>query len=143
VVKELSKKDGHMLFKQDEDKAMVSLGVGKNMFRSAKFWSEAAQIVDETDDGHAVTKFGIRLLGHDGHDPFLELPETLWLLHWKIATNPLRPLFHWRQMLNFWHRAEFSESEAIAFLERGIPPEQATRSKRTLGDGFRVFVNSY
>lgn len=143
VVAELTKPDGHHLF-QDEDEAMVSLGVGKNMVRSAKFWAESAQIIEDREGGgHQVTVFGRELLGHDGHDTYLERPETLWLLHWKIATNPSRPLFHWEQMLNFWHRPEFSESDAMPFLEKALPKDQQGKSKRTLADGFRVFVNSY
>ncbi len=142
VVKELSAKGGNDLFRC-EDAAMVRLGIGKNMVRSAKFWAESAQIIEDNEDGSFVTPFGERLLGREGHDPYLERPETLWLIHWKIATNPIRPIFHWEQMLNYWHRSEFSESEVMTFLERGLPPAQAKRSKRTLSDGFRVFINSY
>jgi hypothetical protein len=133
----------HKLF-QDEDMAMVRLGIGKNMVRSAKFWAEAAQIIEECEDGgHQVSAFGRDLLGHDGYDPFLEQPETLWILHWKISTHPSRPLFHWQQLLNFWHRPEFTETEVLPFLEKALPKDKEKTSKRTLSDGFRVFVNSY
>jgi hypothetical protein len=143
VLSELSKKDGQHLF-GDEDEAMVRLGIGKNMVRSAKFWAEAAQVIEEREDGgHQSTFFGRELLGPDGHDAYLEFPETLWLLHWKIATHPSRPLFHWQQMLNYWHRPEFSESEALPFLEKALPKDKEKTSSRTLADGFRVFVNSY
>ena len=143
VVDELSKKNGKNLF-QDEDDAMVRLGIGKNMVRSAKFWAEAAQIIEDREDGgHQVTAFGREILGSDGYDAYLERPETLWLLHWKIATHPSRPLFHWEQMLNFWHRPEFCESEVLPFLEKALPKDKDKMSKRTLADGFRVFVNSY
>lgn len=143
VVAELSKAGEHSLF-QDEDEAMVRLGVGKNMVRSAKFWSEAAQLIqDREGGGHEVTPFGRELLGIEGWDPYLERAETLWLIHWKLATNPKRPLFHWQQMLNQWQRSEFSESEVLPFLIRGLPPEETAKSERTLADGFRVFVNTY
>lgn len=80
---------------------MVSLGIGKNMVRSAKFWAEAAQVIEEREGGgHQVTPFGHELQSEEGWDAYLEYPETLWLLHWKIATHPSRPLFHWEQMLN-------------------------------------------
>ncbi|WP_038160130.1 DUF4007 family protein [Verrucomicrobium sp. BvORR106] len=141
VVQALGKDEG--LFK-DEDSAMVSLGVGKNMVRSAKFWAESAQIIVESPAGHLVTPFGQQVLGYDGHDPYLEKIQTLWLLHWKISTSQERPLFHWYQMLNFWHRAEFAESEAVGFLERELPNDnRGQKSRRTLGDGLRVFINSY
>lgn len=142
VVKELGSPGGESLFK-DLNGAMIRLGVGKNMVRSAKFWAEAAQVIEDTPEGHGVTPFGNRLLGYEGHDPFLEHIETLWLIHWKIATNPIRPIYHWTQILSHWHRSEFCESDAIPFLERGLPPEQAKLSERTLSDGLKVFINTY
>lgn len=141
VIRELKKNP--RLF-SDEDHAMVRLGIGKNMVRSAKFWAEAAQIIqDREDGGHGETNFGMTLLGEEGHDPYLERPETLWLLHWKISTHPTRPIFQWQQMLNFWHRPEFTESEALPFLEKALPKDKEKTSQRTIADGLRVFINSY
>jgi hypothetical protein len=143
VVQEISAEGGSGLFRCDET-AMVKLGIGKNMVHSARFWAEAAQVIEESDDGgHKVTDFGCQLLHPEWHDPYLERIETLWLIHWKIATNPLRPLFHWTELLNNWHRPEFYESEVLPFLEKALPKDKAQTAKRTLSDGFRVFVNSY
>jgi hypothetical protein len=142
AIREVTKKAS--LFK-DDDMAMVALGVGKNMVHSIRFWAEMAQIIEQTDSGgYQVTPFGQQLLGHDGHDPFLENSRTLWLLHWKIATNPNSPFFFWHQLLNFWHRAEFSESEILPFFEKNTPASgSGLRSASTLESGYRVFVNSY
>jgi hypothetical protein len=129
---------------EDEDAAMVILGIGKNMVRSARFWAEAAQVIEDREGkGHQVTDFGRAILGHDGWDQYLERPETLWLLHWKISTHSLRPLFHWEKTLNYWHRPEFTESELLAFLEKSLPKDKEKISRRTLADGLRVFVNTY
>jgi hypothetical protein len=127
----------------DEDDAMVRLGVGKNMVRSARFWADCAGIIEEIDGGWGVTEFGTTILGYEGYDQYLQQIETLWLIHWKLATNPKRPLFHWQQMLNHWQRSEFSESEVLPFLVRGLRPEETVKSERTFADGFRVFVNTY
>jgi hypothetical protein len=58
----------------DEEEAMVSLGVGKNMFRSIRFWSQAAGLVTmgTKGRGHVLTKLPNVLLGERGLDPFLE-----------------------------------------------------------------------
>jgi hypothetical protein len=141
VIRELG--DDPLLFK-NEDIAMVKLGVGKNMVRSARFWAECAGVIEDIEGGGlAATDFGRLILGHDGYDEFLQRIETLWLLHWKLATNSKRPLFHWQQMLNHWQRAEFSESEVLPFLVRGLRTDETVKSERTFADGFRVFVNSY
>jgi hypothetical protein len=144
VVKELNSTDeGANLLFRDENLAMVKLGVGKNMVRSIRFWAEIAGIIEPlTTGGHSVTEFGDRILGYEGHDPYLERQETLWLLHWKISTST-PPVYYWQQMLNFWHRADFSLSEIYPFLERGLPANTQSRSKRTIGDGFKVFIHTY
>ncbi|MGJ8653032.1 MAG: DUF4007 family protein [Opitutaceae bacterium] len=143
VVKELDNAQGanSQLFK-DENEAMVRLGVGKNMVRSIKFWAEVSGLIEAAPKGgHQLTAFGARLLGHEGHDPYLERQETLWLLHWKISTSQ-PPVFYWDQMLNHWHRQEFSLSEMLPVLSSELPSNFKS-SERTLADGFKVFLKTY
>ena len=49
----------------DEDRAMVDLGVGKNMTRSIRFWMQAAGVATPVSRGagHTLTEFGTTLLG--------------------------------------------------------------------------------
>lgn len=55
------------------DDAITTLGVGKNMVRSIRYWCLAAGIIDEDrkrEGGAArVTDFGTLLLADDGLDP--------------------------------------------------------------------------
>lgn len=129
----------------DEDEAMVRFGVGKNMVRAIRFWAESTCVIESLIEqkGHFVTEFGRNLLWREGYDPYLEHPATLWLLHWKIATNPKAPIYQWVQMLNHWHRAEFTEVEAKGFLKKNLPPKSQSLSDRTNEDGLRVFINTY
>ena len=69
VVRELAR--GPELF-SNEDNAMVRLGVGKNMVRSAKFWADCSSITEEISGGWGVTDFGATILGHDGYDQYLQ-----------------------------------------------------------------------
>jgi hypothetical protein len=143
VVEQLdsAQKANYELFKDDSE-AMVRLGVGKNMVRSIKFWAEVAGVIEaQSGGGHRLTTFGAELLGHEGHDPYLERQETLWLLHWKISTGQ-PPVFYWDQMLNYWHRQEFSLSEMLPILQRELPVNSKS-SERTLADGLRVFLRTY
>src|ERR1700722_5526754 len=80
----------------DEDRAMVVLGVGKNMVRAIKFWAEVAGAARPSQkDGWNVTNLGQNLFGHEGYDPYLEDIQTLWLIHWKIASRMRVPLLAW------------------------------------------------
>ena len=89
-----------------------------------------------------VTELGNVLLGHEGHDEYLENIQTLWLLHWKITTNP-EPLFAWDFLLNLWHRPDFSRREALqAFVERTTVLGKDL-SENTLGTHLDVFLHTY
>ena len=126
----------------DEDNAMVKLGVGKNMVRSILFWAETAGILEGTPGELSVSEFGRVLLGHEGHDEYLENIQTLWLLHWKIATSK-QPLFAWDFLLNHWHRPDFSRREAIqAFIDRTTVLGKVL-SENTLETHFDVFLHTY
>jgi hypothetical protein len=56
----------------DEDQAMVGLGLGKNMVRSAKFWVEASGMAKSTDRGLEPTELGKLIFGARGRDRFME-----------------------------------------------------------------------
>jgi hypothetical protein len=70
-----------------------TLGVGKNMARSIRFWLQACRIIEEvrpTGRRNPVglpTAFGVALLDSvEGLDPYLEDAGTWWLLHWMMVS---------------------------------------------------------
>jgi hypothetical protein len=126
----------------DDDKAMVSLGVGKNMVRSIKFWAEVARFIEPNENGLRATRLGSDILHREGYDPYLENIQTLWLLHWKIATND-EPLFAWDFLLSRWHRADFTKSEVLQAFESEAKGQERKLSKATLETHFDVFLHSY
>ena len=81
----------------DEQQAMVDLGVGKNMVRSIRFWSQAADVIspEPSRSGYSLTTVGSEVLGDEGGDQFLEDVRTLWLIHWNLSTNVENPLLAW------------------------------------------------
>lgn len=129
----------------DEDRAMVTLGIGKNMVRSLKFWVEAAGVAETVDRKRTmeVTHFGHEIFGDDGHDPFLEDERTLWLLHWNLSSRRESPLFAWRYLLSHWPYPEFTHSQAL----RGFKGESRRRgldhSDITLSQHLDVFLHTY
>jgi len=129
----------------DEDAAMVALGVGKNMVKSIRFWTDAAEISSERKNGAglSVSEFGNQLFGNRGHDPFLEDIQTLWLIHWKFSTNVEQPLFAWHYMLNFWHRPDFTRAETIITLSQEAKRLGKLLSDITLDHHFTTFLHTY
>ncbi len=131
------------LFSNEED-AMVLLGVGRNMVKSIRFWVQASGVANGVKQGLVPTSFGKQILDEKtGFDPYLEDIRTLWLVHWKIASNAREPLFAWEFLFNRWQHPEISRTEVIAaFLQ------EATRMDRklstvTVEQHFDTFLHTY
>lgn len=128
----------------DDDKAMVELGVGKNMVRAIRFWATVTGVaVNSGKAGWETTEFGETLIGPEGYDPFLEDRQTLWLLHWRISTNMDAPLFAWDFLLNRWHGAEFTRSGALHEFEKEAARHDHKVSRKTLGNHLDTFLHTY
>lgn len=129
----------------DEEEAMRILGIGKNMVRSLRFWIEATGVADSFKRGREFvpTAFGHEIFAEDGHDPYLEDPRTLWLLHWKLASRRERPLFAWDHLIGHWPLPEFTRSEALAAFQRESRKLGGEHSDATLGQHLDVFLHTY
>lgn len=131
------------------ERAMIDLGVGKNMVHAIRYWCLAARLIQE--DGGAgrqrgrfvPTTIGRRIFFDDGFDPYLEDPATLWLLHWLIASNA-RQATTWFWMFNIWGSNEFTKDKAAddiqVWLERnGYKPVSESSIRRDVD----CFVRTY
>lgn len=129
----------------DEADAMVRLGVGKNMVRSIRFWSQVAGMatVVTKGGGHALTNLGSVLLGERGLDPFLEDIRTLWLIHWNLSTNIENPLLAWDYLLNRWQEPEFVPSAVLKALQKEAEKQDDRLSMVTLEQHFDAFLHTY
>lgn len=100
--------------------APVELGVGKNMVRAIRFWGKAAKLLADVDNperprlASTVPSWnGAALLGEQpGLDPYLELPGSLWLLHWWMLAKPSW-LPVWWITFNQFGSVEFSEEDLL------------------------------
>jgi hypothetical protein len=130
----------------DEDEAMVSLGVGKNMVRSIRFWAECSGMIaalGRGKGGHEVTDLGLALLDpKKGLDPYLEDDQTLWLLHWQLA-NSAEPLLAWDFLLNKWHEPDLVPSVIYSVVERELESSARRISPSSIKSHFAVFFHSY
>ena len=145
-------KDSAILTTPREDDAMIELGVGKNMVRSIRFWAESAGVIEPCEDGHAPSDLGtLVFLGRkidefsgeaqEGLDPYLEDIQTLWLIHWKLATNPRSVIFSWDFLLNRFQQPELYASAVVrAFSQELI---QSSISAGSLEQLWEIFLHSY
>ena len=129
------------------DDALVELGVGKNMVRSIRFWGLATNVIEEVPKTRGAqlrpSAFGKFLFGEDGRDPYLEDPNSLWLLHWNLVNDEVRSTT-WCWAFNLPHPNEFTK-ESIAdvlsheLLRRGIKGPSGHSLRRDID----CFVRTY
>ena len=129
----------------NEERAMVKLGVGKNMVRSIRFWAQSTGILatQARDGRYHLTRFATLLLGDRGLDRYLEDTRTLWLVHWKLATNIDAPLLAWDYLLNRWQEPEIAASTVIKVLHRETFKQGDKLSITTLVQHFDTFLHTY
>jgi hypothetical protein len=105
------------------EEAPVDLGVGKNMVRAIRFWGRAAKILIDYHNPDRVRmpltlpSFNGQAIFDDssGLDPYLELPGSLWILHWWML-EPICTLPIWWLALNQFEAVEFSEEDLLNFV---------------------------
>lgn len=93
---------------------IAHFGVGRNMVSAIRYWSIAAGVIDETNDGLEVAWLGDMLFGKGGTDPFLEEDASLWLLHWHLVGRPRITSAYW--LFNEFRGGSFVRQDLVASL---------------------------
>ncbi|MHA3056596.1 DUF4007 family protein [Acinetobacter sp. ANC 5584] len=123
------------LNEKDVEKQVIELGVGKNMVNSIKYWTEVSGLVPlkDSDSIRLNNKTALNEI-FAKYDPYLELNESNWLLHYFIQKN-FNDLTFARWYFNYSNKQVFEKSELIGDLTiwletNGLkPPSQATLQK--------------
>jgi len=131
------------------DSAMVELGVGKNMVRSIRHWALATRALEEVPKTRGaqlqVSEFGTLLFAPGGFDKYLEDPNSLWLLHWNLATNERRATtWSWAFSLL---TTEFTRDTLVSTMlaelnRRALPPPSEHSLRRDIDCFIRTYAPS-
>lgn len=132
--------------------AMVRLGVGKNMVSSMRHWGLTLGMLEEKPPMrgrgrvHPIrpSELGKSLLADKGWDPYLEDPATLWLLQWRLASEPERATTWW-WVFNHYPGVIFTRAELQKGLEALIAqrPTWSRTTSASLKRDVDVFVRTY
>jgi hypothetical protein len=140
-------KEDRELFFQDD--ALVTLGVGKNMVDSIRFWCEALSLieVDGRNRSVEILPLGELLFGarrnSKGVDPYLEDPATLWILHWQLASRP-DLASTWYLAFTRWSRTEFTRDELVRWVwQTASQGASARSSEASIKRDVEVFLRTY
>ena len=127
----------------DDEKAILELGLGKNMVRALRFWLESFMIASAQAGHWSLQSFGTQVFGANGLDPYIERVETQWLLHWQLSTSVQAPLFAWRHILYRRMRPDFTRSELLVEMRTEGERLGYDHSDVTLLQHADVFLHSY
>lgn len=120
----------------NEEEAIATFGVGRNMVLSIKHWALATGILCAEDiPGERSSRISRGQLGDllfgERLDTYLEHPGSLWMLHWALASKPGRATaWHWA--FNEFHEPAFDRELMRRRLQRRC--DELSQSGR-LGNG--------
>lgn len=130
------------LFAKD-DEAIVTLGIGKNMVKSIRFWGHSFGLT-RTATGRAVepTQFAIRLLdGKKGIDPYLEDGSSLWRLHWMLTVHA--SLGAWTAAFLEMQDNEITRENLVELIRRRAITARGAATTGTVAQHVDIFLRSY
>lgn len=121
---------------------MDILGIGANMVKALRYWMQAVGLTEETSVGRKVqnfTDFGTVIYEND---PYIEEMGTLWLLHYKLATNKTEATA-WYYFFNEFKLTEFTRDDFVVQLNNYIRMSDEVVSERSLEDDYNCIINTY
>lgn len=128
---------------KDEERAMHTLGIGRNMLKSLQFWCEATGVLlSGAGHGHQPGSIGRKLLDPEhGWDPHLESLESLWLLHWRLCTRAA--LAAWSEVFGEGRIVRFDRQRLVAALAQRAEGSARPLAASTLEQHAAIFLQSY
>ena len=124
--------------------AIAKFGVGKNMVASIRHWATMAGVIESSPDNKVIkpTALGDLIFGPEGLDTYLENPNSLWLFHWNLSSNPQKTTWYWF-FSHFQHR--FFERDQIQKSLYKLAEEQGWQrsSGATIKRDVECFLRTY
>lgn len=124
--------------------AIAKFGVGKNMVSSIRHWAIQCDVIKPGKKGTLAEMGGIgkKLFDDNGLDPYMEYPATLWLLHWKLASNSKLTTWYW--VFSLYPNDHFERDTIVQGLVKlGEDKQWSRMSKATIKRDVECFVRTY
>lgn len=132
------------IFIDKDEKPMDVLGIGANMVKALRYWLQAVGLTQEATSGKRIQTF--TELGESifEHDRFIEEIGTLYLLHYKLASNE-EGATAWYYFFNKFSMTEFSKEDFVIALQNYVlmNEKEPRVVPRSLNDDFSCIVNTY
>lgn len=130
------------LFNNEE--AIAILGVGKNMVSSMRYWAIYTGLLNFDENKNLfITPYAKKILDDSGFDPWLENYATLWLIHWKLATNSSLFTYYW--IFNHLNAVSFDKDSLTSTIQDALKECYITAeiSSSTIKRDVECFLGTY
>lgn len=123
---------------------MDVLGIGSNMVKALRYWLQVVGLTVEPKKGkrsQRLTKLGNLIYENDR---YIEEAGTLYLLQYKLASNP-EEATAWYYFFNEFSLAEFSKDDFAESIQKYIKMtgDGESIAPRSLNDDFQCIINTY
>lgn len=132
------------VFVSKEQNPMDVLGIGSNMVKALRYWLPVVGLTEEVFKERKriqkLTEFGQVVYDNDR---YMEEIGTLYLLHYKLASN-LDEATAWYYFFNVFNLSEFTKEDFVAALQSySVIEGDGAGSIRTLGDDCNCILSTY
>lgn len=133
----------NVFISRKDNNPMDVLGIGSNMVRSLRYWLQAVGLTVETKTGkreQCLTDFGKAVWENDR---YIEEMGTLWLIHYKLATNDMNATA-WYYFFNEFGQEEFNKEDFVIQLDKRVKmTEPSGVAKSSLEGDFNCIISTY
>lgn len=132
------------VFIAKDENPMDVLGIGANMVKALRYWLQAVGLTTEPNKGKRIQSFTPFGQSVYEHDRYIEEMGTLYLLHYKLASNK-EEATAWYYFFNEFSMSEFTRDDFVSFLQQRIRMEEEASDVaiRSLNDDFSCIVSTY
>lgn len=118
------------------------LGIGTNMVRSLRYWLQVTGLTNEVNTGgrhQELTDFA-RIIWEN--DRYMEEMGTLWLIHYKLATQKENATT-WYYFFNEFNMQEFDKNDFINTIRLYTQINNVNVADSSLEGDFDCLINTY
>jgi hypothetical protein len=121
---------------------MDVLGIGANMVKALRYWLQAVQLTEEPKSGRrfqTLTEFGELIWDND---KYMEEIGTLWLLHYKLASN-MSNATAWYYFFNDFKLIEFSYADFKTHISNFLWQHNREVAESSIVDDYNCILRTY
>lgn len=130
------------VFVRKDINPMDTLGLGANMVKALRYWLQAVGLTEEAKSGQrrqSLTPLGQLIWDND---QYIEEMGTLWLLHYRLATNK-EDATAWFYFFNMFKPSEFSREDFYSHISNFLWENEKDIAESSIEGDYNCILGTY